>query len=377
MRKIFGWIKPLALLAVLLLAAPGRAEPNKAEPNSPPKQPPRPGAVVTINNVDITESQVQAAIKAEFEKRAKQKEDLPPTSAVELVKEVRQQVLRRMILEHLLLLEVELQKIELTKEDVLANLKARGAKQNPPLSIEQIKQKIEAGGKTFDQALRQMQQNKRWRFQKLMNAHLEGKIDITDRRANEFYTMNKQQFEIPEQVKTSHILIKSAANDADCAKAKAKAQRLLKRAKAGDDFATLAKKHSDDPLTAAKGGDRGFAPRGVWAEPFDEVVFQLKTGQLSNLVETPEGYHIIKITDRIEADVISFEEAKQGIIDQLTESKRQQLVTRYIRSLKDKAEVVYHDETFPNRLKITIRPPGHDPNHDPNHDHGAHKPKSQ
>jgi parvulin-like peptidyl-prolyl isomerase len=363
MRKILGWLKPLALLAVVLLAAPGRAEPNTVEPNSPLKQPAHPNAVVTINNVDITESQVQAAIKAEFEKRAKQKENLPPTSAVGLVKQVRQQVLRRMILEQLLEQQVKLDKIELTKEDVLANLKARGARQSPPLSIEQIKQKIEAAGQTFDEAVKQMQQNKRWRFQKLVNSHLAGKINVTDRDANDSYTVNKQQFEIPEQVRTSHILIKPAATDADRAKAREEAQRLLKRAKAGDDFAELAKEYSDDPLTAAKGGDRGFAPKGIWAEPFDEVAFQLKTGQLSNLVETPAGYHIIKITDRIEADVISFEEAKQGIIEQLTESKRQRLVTKYLNSLKDKAEVVYHDDTFPNRLKMTVRSPDHDPNH--------------
>jgi parvulin-like peptidyl-prolyl isomerase len=356
--KLLGCLVPLAVLVAAWPYARADAAPD---PNAAAEGLNAAAAVVTINGLDITEGQVRAAVRAEFEKMAKQQSHMPPTSVVELTKQFRQQVVRRMILGQLFQQQADAEKIKLTEEDVIDHLKARGARQNPPLSLEQIKQQIKAKGETFDQTVKRIQQSKQLRFQKLVNTHVADKIETAEQDANDYYTMNRQQFETPGQVRTSHILIKTA--DTDRAKAKAKAQRLLKRIKAGADFAKLAKANSDDSYSAAKGGDLGFAPKGIWDEPFERVAFGLQAGQVSDVVETTSGYHLIKVTGRIAPTAISFEEAKESIMEHLTEQKRRRVVTEYINSLKKRANIVYHDDTFPLRRKIIVRPTDHDHNH--------------
>ena len=127
------------------------------------------------------------------------------------------------------------------------------------------------------------------------------KIDVTENDANNYYSGNPKEFETPEQVKASHILIASDTSDTSVdpndakAKALAKAEQLLAQLKDGADFAELAKANSTCP-SASKGGDLGFFSKGDMVAPFEEAAFALEPGQLSDIVETKFGYHIIKRT---------------------------------------------------------------------------------
>ncbi|WP_020675583.1 SurA N-terminal domain-containing protein [Geopsychrobacter electrodiphilus] len=143
---------------------------------------------------------------------------------------------------------------------------------------------------------------------------------------NRYYRRNINLFEVKEQAKASHILIK-VAKDADATQKKARraiAESILKELKAGKDFATLARAKSDDPGSAAKGGELGYFGRGAMVAPFDKAVFNLKPGELSGIVESDFGYHIIKLEDYIEPGVKTLAEAmdqvKQGL---RTEKERQ------------------------------------------------------
>jgi len=129
---------------------------------------------------------------------------------------------------------------------------------------------------------------------------------------------------------------------------KAKAEELLQQIKDGADFAELARVNSSCP-SAAKGGDLGFGEksdpnsgrRGTWVAPFEKAAFELEVGQVSNIVETQFGYHIIKVTDRKEAGVITFEQAKDDILQTLTQQRQNELAMQYVKSLRDKANIVY------------------------------------
>lgn len=145
------------------------------------------------------------------------------------------------------------------------------------------------------------------------------------------YNNNIEQYTTPEQVRASHILLKTDGKD-DAA-VKAKAEDLLKQVKAGADFAELAKKYSEDEGSAKNGGDLDYFGRGRMVPEFDQVVFAMEPGQISDLVKTQYGYHIIKLVDKKPASTKSLGEVRQQISDQLAYERAQSQATDMSESL--------------------------------------------
>ena len=141
------------------------------------------------------------------------------------------------------------------------------------------------------------------------------------------YQAQISRFRTEDRVKTRHILIKSDSTTSkeDDTKAKAKAQDLLNQIKAGADFATLAKANSQDPGSAAKGGELDFYPRGQLDKAYEEAAYSLKPKETSGLVKSQFGYHIIQTIEKEMAKTKPFEEAKPEL---LTEYRKNQLVDR-------------------------------------------------
>jgi peptidyl-prolyl cis-trans isomerase C len=113
---------------------------------------------------------------------------------------------------------------------------------------------------------------------------------------------------------------------------------VLKQARAGADFAELAKKHSADG-SAQQGGDLNFFTKGQMVPQFDQAAFAMKPGQISDIVTTQFGYHIIKVTDHRPASTVPFEQVSGRIKDFLTEQQKQQKADAFIQSLKQKAKI--------------------------------------
>jgi peptidyl-prolyl cis-trans isomerase D len=141
------------------------------------------------------------------------------------------------------------------------------------------------------------------------------KTTVTGQQIERHYNDNVQQYSQPEQVRASHILLKTEGKD-DAA-VKKQAEALLAQLKAGADFAELAKKNSEDTGSAVKGGDLDFFGRGQMVKEFDQVAFSLPPGQMSDLVKSQFGYHIIKVTDKRPASVKTLQEVRAQIEDQL------------------------------------------------------------
>lgn len=170
---------------------------------------------------------------------------------------------------------------------------------------------------------------------------------VSDKEAREFYDTNKDRFLQPERVKASHILltVDKEASDSLRAAKKAEAQRILGELKKGADFADMARKHSDCP-SKQQGGDLGFFQRGQMVPEFENAAFALKPGQMSGVVETPFGYHIIKTAEYAKPSTVPFEEAKQNISQYLTEQKKQQALTSYFDSLRAASNMQVIDSSF-------------------------------
>jgi peptidyl-prolyl cis-trans isomerase C len=128
--------------------------------------------------------------------------------------------------------------------------------------------------------------------------------------ARSTYNANQDKYGEPEQVRASHILIRTGESQA-----REKLQEILQQLKAGADFAELAKTRSQDPGSATKGGDLGFFGRGRMIQPFEDVVFAMtKKGEFSEVFESPFGFHIIQLTDRKPAGVKMFSEVKEQLM---------------------------------------------------------------
>jgi peptidyl-prolyl cis-trans isomerase D len=150
---------------------------------------------------------------------------------------------------------------------------------------------------------------------------LRAKSVVSRSEIERYYNNNVELYSTPEEVRASHILFKTEGKDE--AAVKAKAEEVLKEARAGADFAELATKYSEDEASAKNGGDLDYFPRGRMVPEFDQVAFSLEPGQISDLVKTQYGFHIIKLTDKKSASNRTLDEVRQQVSDQLAWEKAQ------------------------------------------------------
>lgn len=166
----------------------------------------------------------------------------------------------------------------------------------------------------------------------------------SDADAKAYYTKNPDKFNQPESVRASHILIRvdEKADAAAKAKAKATIETVLKKARAGEDFGKLAQQYSQDG-SAAQGGDLGYFPRGQMVPAFSDAAFALKPGEISGVVTTQFGYHVIKVVDHKPAGVTPYEQLTPDNITKLKQmiegEKKQQHMDAFIDGLKKKAKI--------------------------------------
>ncbi|MGE5238955.1 MAG: peptidylprolyl isomerase [Chloroflexota bacterium] len=172
------------------------------------------------------------------------------------------------------------------------------------------------------------------------------KIVVTEEEMSSYYKAHQEEFTAPEQVKASHILIRVDATTSEDTrnKAKEKASEILARIKKGEDFGTLASEFSEDPGSKAKGGDLGFFSRGMMVKPFEDAAFSLKPGEVSDMVETQFGYHIIKVSERKDAEVQPYESVKEAVKLKVTDELRKTRLIEYIDKAMKDSGVQLHPE---------------------------------
>jgi peptidyl-prolyl cis-trans isomerase D len=167
------------------------------------------------------------------------------------------------------------------------------------------------------------------------------KAAVTPQEVQAQYQANLATYSVPEQVRASHILLKTEGKD-DAAVKKA-AEAVLAEAKAGKDFAALAKKYSEDDSNKDKGGDLDFFGRNIMAKEFEDAAFAMKPGEISGVVKTQFGYHIIKMVEKKAASTRTIDEARPQIEQQLKQSKAQneaaQLATQIGTEIKTPADL--------------------------------------
>jgi len=176
--------------------------------------------------------------------------------------------------------------------------------------------------------------------QQFVEKEFEGKVQVTEAEAKAFYDAHPEYFTEPETIRASGILIKVDVKS-DAAKkeeARKKMEDIQKKVKKGEDFAILAKDFSQD-ASAAQGGDLGTIPRGRMPKALDDAAFSLKPGEVSNVLETELGFHLIKVHEKKPEKVVPFKEVEDKIRQHLSNQKLKQMVDEHLNEVKKTAKI--------------------------------------
>lgn len=324
--------KPQAAPAPNAASAQSAPPPQAAAPQTPSVAKPVPAqlpeVVARVNGESITGKDLDNAVRA----IAGRAGPVPPDER----DRVYRGVLDDMIGYRLIIQEAKARKIAVADADVDAQI-AQIRAQFP--NEAQFQQALTAQ-KTTLEAVRNDTRDE-MSASKLVETEVGSKIAVKPEAVTDFYSKNQEKFQQGPRVRASHILIGIPQN-ADAAtkqQAKTKAEALLNDLKAGKDFAEAAKTNSQDPGSAPNGGDLGYFEQGQMVPPFEQAAFALKPGEMSDVVETPFGYHIIKVADKQNSRVVPLEEAKAQIEEYLTQQNRHAQTELFVEGLKTKAKI--------------------------------------
>ena len=174
---------------------------------------------------------------------------------------------------------------------------------------------------------------------------IQGGVEVTHDELQSYYNQHRDQYRVAEQAKVSHILIKTPLPGPDgkvdekgVAEAQRRAEDLLKQLKAGTKFEDLARKYSEDPGSAKEGGSLGWIGKGRTVPEFEKAAFSLPKGQISDLVKSSYGFHIIRVDDRQDAHMKTLEEVKDQIEPNLKQQKAQQIAQKQAEDLLQQAK---------------------------------------
>jgi peptidyl-prolyl cis-trans isomerase C len=291
--------------------------------------------VVTINGVAVPRAELDRNIRPLLA-RIGAADSLSPDQ-LEFIEETARENLIRSELLYQLAMREEVPDLKQQIDEQFDVIKSRSA------SEEEWKDALAKKGITPDGLRDQLKRG--IMISRFIETEVLSKIEITDAQLKAFYDENPESFQKPESMRASHILIGVDADaDADAKdKAKRKADEILEKVKSGDEFSELAKSESTCP-SAAQGGDLGEFKRGQMVAPFENAAFGLEPGDVSGVVETQFGYHIIKATDKTPAEVVPFEDAKGRIEKQLKAQAVQQEVMARVEELRKTSVIELPDQ---------------------------------
>jgi peptidyl-prolyl cis-trans isomerase C len=311
-------------------AAPPAAPLAQSNAPAPPKPVPAelPAIVARVNGEAVSRAELERAIRG-VEMRAGG--PVPP----EQRDEVYRGVLDQLIAYRLLVQETRARQVTVPDAEVDKELDA--IRRRFP-DEQAFSAALKAQQLTLDEVRRDIRQD--LEVSKLMDAEVAAKVAVDAAAVKAFYDEHPERFREEEAVRASHILIR-VPPEADAqakARARGEAEAILKALRGGADFATLARERSQDG-SAANGGDLGFFTRGQTAPAFEAAAFALEVGQTSGVVETPFGFHVIKLFERRPARLAPFDAVQAEIAAYLRDERRQALADAFIAGLRAKARV--------------------------------------
>lgn len=278
--------------------------------------------IAEVNGAEITNREFQSQVNQTLSQMRGQVQD---SQVLSLKKRVLDQLIDRQLIEQKmkekgLMEEVSDDKVEARLDKIVKDSQFK--------SKEELGKRLEQAGRSLDGIRKQLKQS--LAMQMLFDEVLKD-IEVTDKEIKANY----------EEISASHILIKN--EEKSDKEAKDKAEEAIEEIEAGTEFSKVAKEYSEGP-SAKRGGKLGSFNRGKMVEAFEDEAFQLEEGEISNPVKTKFGYHVIKVTDKKEAEGQEFKKQKTKIKDKLLNQKKKEAFDKWISEQKDGAEVVINSK---------------------------------
>lgn len=260
----------------------------------------------------------------------------PPEEREGRLYETRKRIVEQLVEKVLLLREADRLGIEVDEEEIDSAIDKVKAENR--ISQEELLRALEAEGLTYERYRKEMKgQILR---AKVVDRRVRGGIDVSDDDVRAYYERNMDDYRTDEDIRVRHILflVPKGAGDNTVYEARKRAIEVLRMAKGGEGFASLARKYSEGP-SAPEGGDLGFFKREDMVREFSDAAFALKEGEISDLVRTPFGFHIIKLIERRGDSPLSLDEVKEKIRTRLYSEEMERGVKELIRELRERGEV--------------------------------------
>jgi parvulin-like peptidyl-prolyl isomerase len=293
-------------------------------------------AVAEVNGEAVLRGDFESA----FERSRRQMAQQNPTPSEAQLNELRAQVLDNLIDREVLFQESVTEGFGISEQRIgleIEGIRGQFATQ------EEYQQALDNLGVT--EAELELDIAKSLAIQELLEDQVLASLEISEGEARSFYEENVDVFTQPDQVRARHILISTQGLEGQDAvsEARSRAEALLEELEQGADFAALAQENSEGP-SAPRGGDLGLFGRGQMVPPFEEAAFALNEGEISGIVETQFGFHIIQVTEKVAGGPVPFGDV-QGDIDQyLLQQKQGEAIQEYVDALREEAEIVRHAE---------------------------------
>jgi peptidyl-prolyl cis-trans isomerase C len=323
MRNIQSII-PLILSAFIIMAC---ASPQGRQPEAIPKEP----RVALVNGEVIKRAEYKQELNSNYQRFHQAGQMVDGSMYEQLKKEVLESLI------NLLLLDQYSQKLGIAVDDALVEEHYQKAIARYPSKRKFKKALIDSGLTVSDLRARL---RRTLAAQEVVQTRIAPGIEVTDEEVKAYYEQNAFEFEHGIQVHAAHILIKVPpfAEDEERQKAKARILEIQKKIKAGADFATLAKTYSEGP-SKVNGGDLGYFGAAQMAPAFETAAFSLKAGEVSDVVTTQFGYHLIKVFDRKPAGKESFAEAVPRLKARFYQERLDKSLRQLVENLKSEADI--------------------------------------
>ena len=324
----------VAALIWLGLAGPVSAQEAKTEDQAATREagaaPDTP--VAAVNGETISRGQLDRELAGIQGRMARQGQPVPDGALAQ----IRGQVLDQMIGEELLFQESRKQKINVDDQKIQVQIDEMARSFEDKAAFDLALANAGLSREVLTERLR-----RQMAIQQLIEEKIVAGLEVAEARADEFYKANPEIFVQPEQVRARHILIRTEAEADAAAKAEARGRidEIRRKAVEGEDFAALAKTHSQDPGSKENGGDLGFFARGQMVKPFEETAFALKENEISQVVESPFGFHIIQVTGRKPAETVAYETVKPRILEHLKQQAIREKLDAYVDGLRQGAKI--------------------------------------
>jgi len=284
---------------------------------------------VVVNDQTITASEVEAAIKPVIQQI---KNSYSGQDVEQKIAEARKEVIGRLVEEKLILQEAKQRKIEVKNEEVeeiLKQIRSRFANEQAFQST------LKSQGMTLWELKKAYKEQ--IMVKKMVRQFVRGRANITPAQILDYYQSHVNDYKLPNAVSISQILIKfkPGENSEDTQRTVEQVEQLLVM---GADFATIAKKYSEGP-NAQGGGDIGFVEKGAMAKQIDDVIFNMKEGEVSKPIETTVGFAIVKINSIRTEQQKPLDEVKNQIEEKLLDDAAKTILENWVKELKEKAYI--------------------------------------